>query len=86
MSHFDSEGREQQERRTPSAFQWPSPSQTPLLYSDISIKDILDTYQHDVELLKVILLAKAEEDKVPSLCLCYSLKFVVSHSDRIILS
>ncbi|CAO3658971.1 unnamed protein product [Umbelopsis ramanniana] len=63
MSHFDSEGREQQDRRTSSAFQWPSPSQTPLLYSDISIKDILDTYQHDVELLKVILLAKAEEDK-----------------------
>ena len=64
MSNFNSEPRKQQEPRASSAFQWPSPSDTALLYSDISIKDILDAYQHDVELLKVILLAKAEEDKV----------------------
>lgn len=64
MTLYNSESREQKDRRDSSAFQWPSPSQVALSYSDISIKDILDTYQHDVELLKVILLAKAEEDKV----------------------
>ncbi|KAI8059530.1 hypothetical protein BC940DRAFT_313508 [Gongronella butleri] len=32
--------------------------------SDLSVKDILDMYKHDAELLKHILLAKAEEDKV----------------------
>ncbi|KAM3583051.1 ATP-dependent RNA helicase [Umbelopsis sp. WA50703] len=63
MTTFNTESREQKDRRDSSAFQWPSPSQVALSYSDISIKDILDTYQHDVELLKVILLAKAEEDK-----------------------
>ncbi|KAJ2958482.1 hypothetical protein NQZ79_g5945 [Umbelopsis isabellina] len=63
MTLYNSESREQKDRRDSSAFQWPSPSQVALSYSDISIKDILDTYQHDVELLKVILLAKAEEDK-----------------------
>ncbi|KAI9474329.1 hypothetical protein BDB00DRAFT_943624 [Zychaea mexicana] len=33
------------------------------LKGDITIKEILDNYQHDPELLKLVLLAKAEEDK-----------------------
>ncbi|KAI9270482.1 hypothetical protein BDA99DRAFT_534590 [Phascolomyces articulosus] len=45
--------------RPPSAFQWPIPSSS----SDISIKEILDNYQHDPEILKLLLVAKAEEDK-----------------------
>ena len=46
--------------RPPSAFQWPIPSSS----SDITIKEILDNYQHDPEILKLVLIAKAEEDKV----------------------
>ena len=46
--------------RPPSAFQWPIPSAS----SDITIKEILDNYQHDPELLKLVLSAKAEDDKV----------------------
>ncbi|KAI9317134.1 hypothetical protein BX666DRAFT_147164 [Dichotomocladium elegans] len=44
-------------QRPPSAFQWPPVS------SELSIKEILDDYNHDPELLKVVLSAKAEEDK-----------------------
>jgi hypothetical protein len=55
-----------------SAFQWPippSPSHTKPGSSasslpDISVKEILDKYQDDPELLKYILSAKSEEDKV----------------------
>ncbi|KAI8983445.1 hypothetical protein BDB01DRAFT_790793 [Pilobolus umbonatus] len=52
-----------------SAFQWPiPPPNTHLRYmnnqsKDITIKEILDRYQDDPELLKYILTAKAEEDK-----------------------
>ncbi|KAI7885805.1 hypothetical protein K492DRAFT_170887 [Lichtheimia hyalospora FSU 10163] len=46
--------------RPPSAFQWPLPPQSEL---ELSIKEILDVYQHDPELLKLVLSAKAEEDK-----------------------
>ncbi|KAI7848149.1 hypothetical protein BDC45DRAFT_561839 [Circinella umbellata] len=45
--------------RPPSAFQWPIPSSS----SEITIKEILDNYQHDPEILKLVLIAKAEEDK-----------------------
>lgn len=47
--------------RPPSAFQWPLPPQSEL---ELTIKEILDVYQHDPELLKLVLSAKAEEDKV----------------------
>ncbi|KAJ8662520.1 hypothetical protein O0I10_001481 [Lichtheimia ornata] len=46
--------------RPPSAFQWPLPPQSEL---ELTIKEILDVYQHDPELLKLVLSAKAEEDK-----------------------
>lgn len=38
--------------------------------SDISVGEILDTYKNDTDLLKHILAAKTEEDKVSS-CLWY---------------
>ncbi|ORZ03927.1 hypothetical protein BCR43DRAFT_484190 [Syncephalastrum racemosum] len=41
----------------------PPPSRNSL--SDIGVGEILEKYQHDSELLKHILIAKAEEDKVP---------------------
>ncbi|KAG0739801.1 hypothetical protein G6F57_006477 [Rhizopus arrhizus] len=47
-----------------SAFQWPiPPSSQPGGSSEISIKEILDRYSDDPELLKCILAAKSEEDK-----------------------
>lgn len=45
-----------------SAFQWPIPQQSGS--SEISIREILDHYGNDPELLKCILTAKSEEDKV----------------------
>lgn len=51
--------------RLPSAFQWPLPPQSEL---ELTIKEILDVYQHDPELLKLVLSAKAEEDKVCCVC------------------
>lgn len=37
---------------------------TSIKSSDMSVGDILEVYKHDTELLKYILKAKAEEDKV----------------------
>lgn len=54
-----------------SAFQWPIPTSPSALKSvtisnnnDITVKEILDRYNDDPELLKYILTAKSEEDKV----------------------
>ncbi|KAG1474866.1 hypothetical protein G6F56_000090 [Rhizopus delemar] len=47
-----------------SAFQWPIPQQSGS--SEISIREILDHYGNDPELLKCILTAKSEEDKKKS--------------------
>ncbi|KAI9245158.1 hypothetical protein BY458DRAFT_591279 [Sporodiniella umbellata] len=47
-----------------SAFQWPIPQQSNS--SEISIREILDHYGNDPELLKCILTAKSEEDKKKS--------------------
>ncbi|KAF7723702.1 hypothetical protein EC973_001743 [Apophysomyces ossiformis] len=46
----------------PSAFTWPIPSPPPNK-QDISVKEILETYKDNPDLLKHVLLAKAEEDK-----------------------
>jgi hypothetical protein len=57
------------------SFAWPPSSQHPpsssapppsayTNYADISIKEILDKYRDDKELMKHVLAAKAEEDKV----------------------
>ncbi|KAI8367325.1 hypothetical protein BD560DRAFT_447716 [Blakeslea trispora] len=51
-----------------SAFQWPIPPSSPsqsksILTNDITVKEILDRYSDDPELLKYILTAKSEEDK-----------------------
>lgn len=63
----------------PSLWSQPQPSTDPLKpvidpappyesrpnsLADLGVADILDRYQHDTELLKHILMAKAEEDKV----------------------
>lgn len=57
-----------------SAFQWPIPPSSPSSHlkphaqqamNDITIKEILERYNEDPELLKYILTAKTEEDKVP---------------------
>ncbi|KAG0166552.1 hypothetical protein DFQ28_007135 [Apophysomyces sp. BC1034] len=45
-----------------SAFTWPIPSPPPNK-QEISVKEILETYKDDPDLLKHVLLAKAEEDK-----------------------
>jgi hypothetical protein len=47
-----------------SAFQWPIPSSSPNSPTEISVKQILDKYSHDPEILKHALMAKSEEDKV----------------------
>lgn len=53
-----------------SAFQWPIPPSPSTLKpvtvsnNDITVKEILDRYNEDPELLKYILTAKSEEDKV----------------------
>ncbi|KAI8888562.1 hypothetical protein K501DRAFT_240053 [Backusella circina FSU 941] len=49
-----------------SAFQWPIPPSShtkPSELPDITVKEILDKYQDDPELLKYILSAKSEEDR-----------------------
>lgn len=52
-----------------SAFQWPIPPTSPshmkanALLNDITVKEILERYNEDPELLKYILTAKTEEDK-----------------------
>lgn len=43
-----------------SAFQWPKPSDM----NELSVKEILDRFNDDPELMKYILTAKSEEDKV----------------------
>ncbi|CAG8559219.1 8449_t:CDS:2 [Diversispora eburnea] len=45
-----------------SAFSYPSPA-TKIPRSDISLREILENYRDDNDLLKQILAAKAEEDK-----------------------
>jgi hypothetical protein len=47
-----------------SAFQWPKPANTDNSMNDLSVKEILDRYHDDPELMKYILSAKSEEDKV----------------------
>jgi hypothetical protein len=42
-------------------------------YADISIKEILETYRDDKELMKHVLAAKAEEDKVREMLFYLSL-------------
>jgi hypothetical protein len=46
----------------PSAFQWPVPPVTSNSNTDISVREILERCPDDV--LKHVLMAKAEEDKV----------------------
>ncbi|ORZ01552.1 hypothetical protein BCR43DRAFT_561763 [Syncephalastrum racemosum] len=53
-------------RRPLSAFQWPVPHSPPSAHipeTEITLKQILDKYRDDPELLRHILMAKAEEDK-----------------------
>lgn len=55
---------------TSTAFQWPipdSPSRLKPIHNtmnELSIKEILEKYNDDPELMKYILTAKSEEDKV----------------------
>ncbi|CAG8494424.1 13266_t:CDS:2 [Acaulospora colombiana] len=49
-----------------SAFSYPSPA-TKIPRTDISLREILDTYRDNNDLLKQILAAKAEEDKARNL-------------------
>ncbi|CAG8727674.1 8454_t:CDS:2 [Gigaspora margarita] len=51
------------DHRTQSVFSYPSPSTNPPPKTDISLREILDTYRDNNDLLKQILTAKAEEDK-----------------------
>ncbi|RIB29236.1 hypothetical protein C2G38_2027910 [Gigaspora rosea] len=51
------------DHRTQSVFSYPSPSTNPPPKTDISLREILDTYRDNNDLLKQILAAKAEEDK-----------------------
>lgn len=52
--------------RPNSAFQWPVPTSpaTKEDEPDITVKQILERYRDDPDLLRHILMAKAEEDKV----------------------
>lgn len=52
--------------RRKSAFQWPDPAplKTKEEESDLTVKQILESYRDDPDLLRHILMAKAEEDKV----------------------
>ncbi|KAI8997197.1 hypothetical protein BDB01DRAFT_770223 [Pilobolus umbonatus] len=49
----------------PSAFEWPVPNSpnNKMISNDISLREILDKFSHDQELLKHALMAKVEEDK-----------------------
>ncbi|CAG8492794.1 36206_t:CDS:2 [Racocetra persica] len=51
------------EHRTQSVYSYPSPATNPSPRTDISLREILDTYRDNNDLLKQILAAKAEEDK-----------------------
>ncbi|CAG8475678.1 5699_t:CDS:2, partial [Scutellospora calospora] len=51
------------EHRTQSVFSYPSPATNPPPKTDISLREILDTYRDNNDLLKQILATKAEEDK-----------------------
>ncbi|CEG84450.1 hypothetical protein RMATCC62417_18252 [Rhizopus microsporus] len=54
-----------QSKHPQSAFQWPIPPLSqPNSSPEISVREILDRYSDDPELLKYILTAKSEEDKV----------------------
>ena len=50
-------------RNQQSVYSYPSPAQT-ITKTDITLREILDTYHEDSDLLKLILAAKTEEDKV----------------------
>nr|CAG8638881.1 2953_t:CDS:2 [Entrophospora candida] len=50
------------ELRNQSAYSYPSPAQT-ITKADITLREILDTYREDNDLLKLILATKTEEDK-----------------------
>lgn len=61
--------------KTTTAFHWPIPGSPSLLkpitphqnnnnMNDLSVKEILERYNDDPELMKYILTAKSEEDKV----------------------
>ncbi|CAG8609994.1 8610_t:CDS:2, partial [Dentiscutata erythropus] len=51
------------DHRTQSVFSYPSPATNPPPKTDISLREILDTYRDNNDLLKQILATKAEEDK-----------------------
>jgi hypothetical protein len=52
--------------RSQSTYSYPSPAtNTTLPRTDISLREILDTYRDNNDLLKQILSAKVEEDRVP---------------------
>ncbi|CAJ0651119.1 8664_t:CDS:2 [Entrophospora sp. SA101] len=52
-------------RNQQSAYSYPSPAQT-ITKADITLREILDTYREDNDLLKLILATKTEEDKANS--------------------
>ncbi|CAG8498280.1 4789_t:CDS:2, partial [Dentiscutata heterogama] len=56
------------DHRTQSVFSYPSPATNPPPKTDISLREILDTYRDNNDLLKQILAAKAEEDKTERTC------------------
>ncbi|CAJ0828498.1 11514_t:CDS:2 [Entrophospora sp. SA101] len=53
-------------RNQQSAYSYPSPAQT-ITKADITLREILDTYREDNDLLKLILATKTEEDKAKGL-------------------
>ncbi|CAG8656548.1 12700_t:CDS:2, partial [Funneliformis caledonium] len=59
------------ELRNQSAFSYPSPATNTLPRTDISLREILDTYRDNNDLLKQILNAKVEEDKASILLFDY---------------
>ncbi|CAI2184988.1 9519_t:CDS:2 [Funneliformis geosporum] len=59
------------ELRNQSAFSYPSPATNTLPRTDISLREILDTYRDNNDLLKQILNAKVEEDKASILFFDY---------------
>lgn len=50
--------------RNQAAYSYPSPATNTLPKNDISLREILDMYRDNHDLLKQILNAKSEEDKV----------------------
>jgi hypothetical protein len=55
--------------RNQAAYSYPSPATNTLPKADISLREILDMYRDNHDLLKQILSAKSEEDKVRILVL-----------------